>query len=550
MRLHLVGIFHTQANAAFSHCAFTGKALRFPRMMQAQGYEVIEYSNEGSEAGATEHVPILTLDEFDNLYGSRKDTDFHGDNATIGSEGHQLFEERLIVELRKRLQKEDIICHPFGHAHQILMDKFPSHQHVETGIGYPTLMPNSFRIFESYAWMHHHQGQENRQGKNYEWVVPNYFDLDEWEFTYKSGEYLAFLGRICSVKGMDTIKEIASYSPWPIVLHGQGDPTPWEHPNIEYRGPITGKARSEFLRNARAALMPTNFTEPFAGSGVEAMLCGTPLIAVDYGAFTETILDGVTGFRCHTLQDWIDAIDNAGDLSRQMVANVARSRYSLEACGKKYDKIFQDINNLNKKGWYQLRESTEINYTYLHNEELPFAKRLTSWIKGNLNPQQVLDLGCGPGTYVECFRDQDVNAIGYDIDVRVQDKDYLVCKSLFDVEETGDVVLCMEVAEHIPSSDNLKIVKSVAKTLSPGGILIWTAAKPGQGGVGHINCQTKEYWEQLFLELPITRLCDIEEELLTYIKNGYHMGWFVQNLLVFKKQTDATFDKLLPPGVL
>jgi glycosyltransferase involved in cell wall biosynthesis len=251
------------------------------------------------------------------------------------------------------------------------MDKFPSHQHVETGIGYPTLMPNSFRIFESYAWMHHHQGQENRQGKNYEWVVPNYFDLDEWEPSYKPGEYLAFLGRICSVKGMDTIKEIANYSPWPIVLHGQGDPTPWEHPNIEYRGPISGKARSEFLRNARAALMPTNFTEPFAGSGVEAMLCGTPLIAVDYGAFTETILDGVTGFRCHTLQDWIDAIDNAGDLSRRMVANVARSRYSLEACGKKYDKIFKDINNLNKKGWYQLRESTEINYAYLHNEELP-----------------------------------------------------------------------------------------------------------------------------------------------------------------------------------
>jgi len=533
--LHLVGIFHTQATAAFSHCAFTGKALRFPRMMQAQGYDVIEYSNEGSEAGATAHVPILTLDEFERFYGSRKATDFHGDNATVGSEGHQLFEERLIVELRKRLQKEDIICHPFGHAHQILMDKFPSHQHVETGIGYPTLMPNSFRIFESYAWMHYHQGEEKRQGRNYEWVVPNYFDLDEWEPSYEPGEYLAFLGRICSVKGMDTIKEIASYSPWPVVLHGQGDPTPWAHPNIDYRGPITGKARSEFLRNSRAALMPTNFTEPFAGSGVEAMLCGTPLIAVDYGAFTETILDGVTGFRCHTLQDWVDAIDNAGDLSRRMVANIARSRYSLEACGKKYDKIFQDINNLHKKGWYQLRESTEINYTYLHNEELPFAKRLTRWIKDNLNPQQVLDLGCGPGTYVECFHDQGVKAVGYDTDIRIQDKDYLVCKSLFDVEETGDLVLCMEVAEHIESSNNLKIVESMVKALEPGGTLIWTAAKPGQGGVGHINCQTKDYWSGLFVWQPLIRCLDIEEQLVDAMKDGYHMGWFVQNLLVYKR---------------
>jgi len=504
-------------------------------MMQPYGYEVIEYSNEGSESTADKHVVMLTNSEFNSLYGKRKEVDFHGDDATVGSEGHTLFEERLISALKQNLEKEDIICHPFGHAHSRLLTEFPNHQHVETGIGYPTLMPNSFRIFESYAWMHYHQGKEDRQGKNYEWVVPNYFDLDDWEPSYEPGQYLAFLGRICSAKGLDTIKELASYSPWPIILHGQGDPTPWKHPNIEYRGPITGKARSEFLRNARAALMPTNFTEPFAGSGVEAMLCGTPLIAVDYGAFTETIIDGVTGFRCHTLQDWIDAIDNAGDLSRQMVANVARSRYNLETCGKKYDKIFQDINNLNRKGWYQLRETTVINYTHLHNEELPFAQRLSQWIVDNLNPQKVLDLGCGPGTYVNCFQELGVNAIGYDTDVRVEGSDNLICKSLFDVDETGDVVLCLEVAEHIDSSNNLKIVEAMTNTLSSKGTLIWTAAKPGQGGVGHINCQTKEYWIDLFKSQPLQRCKGMELILIEEMKKDYHMGWFVQNLLIYTK---------------
>ena len=543
MRLHLIGIFHTQAKASFSHCAFTGKALRFPRMMQAEGYEVIEYSNEGSEAGATEHVPILTVEEFDTFYGSRKKTDFYGDNATIGSEAHQLFEERVIVELRQRLGKEDIICHPFGHAHQILMDKFPNYHHVETGIGYPTLMPNSFRIFESYAWMHHHQGQEQRQGRNYEWVVPNYFDLDEWQPSYEPGNYLAFLGRICSVKGMDTIKEIASYSPWPIILHGQGDPTPWEHPNIEYRGPIAGKARSEFLRNARAALMPTNFTEPFAGSGVEAMLCGTPLIAVDYGAFTETIVDGVTGFRCHTLQDWIDAIHDVDKLDRRVIADTARSRYSLETCGKKYDKIFRTINNLHRKGWYQLRETGIINYTHLQYEELPFAKRLAQWITDNLAPEKVLDIGCGPGTYVDCFQELGVNAIGYDSDARVDGSAHLICKSLFELQETADVVLCMEVAEHIDGSNNQQIVEVMANALEPGGILIWTAAKPGQGGVGHINCQTKEYWAELFASQPLERCSDIENQLIDAMKAGYHMGWFVQNLLVYQKAADQIWLK-------
>jgi len=357
VRLHLIGIFHTKAQQAFSHCAFTGKALRFPRMMQAQGFDVIEYSNADSEAGATEHVEILSAEEFERLYGNRDRTAFYGDAACVGSPGHQLFESRLIPALRQRLEPHDIICHPFGHAHQRLMDEFPQHQHVETGIGYPTLMPNSFRIFESYAWMHYHQGRENRNGRNYEWVVPNYFDLDDWQPNDTPGNYLAFLGRICSVKGMDTILALADHSPWPIVLHGQGDPTPWLHPNIEYRGPIHGLERSNFLRNARACLMPSVFTEPFAGAGVEAMLCGTPLIAVNYGAFTETIIEGVTGFRCHTLQDWIDAIHNVENLARHTVSFITRSRYSLETCGKQYSRIFRTIADLRGKGWYTLREN-------------------------------------------------------------------------------------------------------------------------------------------------------------------------------------------------
>ncbi len=356
--LHLIGIFHTKHQESFSHCAFTGKSLRFPKMMQLYGYEVIEYSNEGSESTADEKVVILTQQEYNEFYGERKKTDFYGNDAVISSPGHQAFEEKLIPELRKRLRPQDIICHPFGHAHSILTQEFPGYQHVETGIGYTTLMPDSFRIFESYAWMHNHQARENRSGRNYEWVVPNYYDLDDWEPQYKSGKYFAFLGRIDSIKGLDTILEIAKYSPYPIVLHGQGDPSPWEHPNIEYRGPIHGKDRSDFLRNARAILAPSNFIEPFCGMSVEAMLCGTPVISVDYGAMTETVQEGM-GFRCHTLQDWIDAIDAVGDLDRKFISDTARSKYSLEACGKKYDKIFMQLNDLYRKGWYQLTRSEE-----------------------------------------------------------------------------------------------------------------------------------------------------------------------------------------------
>ena len=530
--LHLIGLFHTCTNLNFSHCAFTGKVLRFPKMMQKFGYKVIEYSNFNSESKADEHVQILNEDEFNFFFGERKQTDFHGERACVGSPAHTLFEERLIIELRKRVKKEDIICHPFGHAHQKLIEEFPNHQHVETGIGYPTLMPNSFRIFESYAWMHYHQGKENRNGKNYEWVVPNYYDLDDWEPSFEPGKYLAFLGRITSLKGIDTIKALADHSEWPIVLHGQGDPSPWNHPNIEYRGPINGTVRSDFLRNARALLAPTVFTEPFCGMAVEAMLCGTPVISVDYGAMTETVTEGVMGYRCHTLQDWIDGINNVDNLDRRTIASIARRQWSLETCGQRYDKIFRQLNDLYRGGWYELKE---ISFNQIEHEEGPFAERLAYWIASSLTTKTALDIGCGPGTYVRALRDAGVDAMGIDTDERVLEQDYLLQQSLFDTSLTAELVLCLEVAEHIDSAQADAVAASVVNAVKSSGTLIWSAAQPGQGGINHINCQPKSYWQSKLEEKGLQRDEDTELQLLNYIENGYHMGWFYQNAMVFKK---------------
>jgi len=358
--LHLVGIFHTIHNKDYSHCAFTGKALRFARMLKMYDYRVIEYANEGSESEADERVSVLSKDELTALTGRQDDKAFHGNLATIGSAHHKAFEEKLITEMSKRVKPKDIICHPFGHAHSILKSVFPNNVHVETGIGYPTLMPGTIRIFESYAWRHWHAGKENNnQGKHYEFVIPNYFEINDWKPSYEPGKYYAFLGRIDGCKGLDTIYEIAKHLPEDspkIILHGQGNPKKWLHPKIEYRGPLKGDLRSDFMRNAICSLMPTNFIEPFGGSGVEGLLCGTPLITTDYGAFSETVQHGTNGFRCHTLSDWLKALKDAEKLNRKHIADAARAKYSLETCGALYDKAFETIYGLYGAGWYTMGE--------------------------------------------------------------------------------------------------------------------------------------------------------------------------------------------------
>jgi glycosyltransferase involved in cell wall biosynthesis len=353
--LHLIGIFHTIHSLSYSHCAFTGKALRFAKMMQPYGYNVVEYANEGSESVATEKVVMLTSQEYESMTGEKhRSATFHGDLAQIQSPWHTRFEECLIPALRARLKPRDIICHPFGHAHERIVREFPTHVHVETGIGYNTLLPGALKIFESYAWMHYHQGKEKRNGTNYEWVIPNYFELDDWEPSYSPGSYIAFMGRIGVAKGMDTILEIARRIKIPIKVAGQGDMSLWAHPNIEYVGSLKGRERSDFLRNAYCQLMPTEFVEPFGGSGVEGLLCGTPLIARDFGAFSETIQPGFNGYRCHVLKQWLGAIQAVGKLDRQKIATAARARYSLQQCGAEYDVVFRQIDELHEEGWYTL----------------------------------------------------------------------------------------------------------------------------------------------------------------------------------------------------
>ena len=385
--MHMVACFHTLLTDDYSHCAFTGKCRRWAKMMRPYGWDVKVYCNEGSvhDPNAEEMVHILKADEFAQFYPRKDKTEFHGNHAVIGERGWPTFNSRLIVELAKRVKPGDFILHPFGRAHDQLVNVFPQCAHVESGIGYSDKPFGAWRIFESQAWRHYHWGRwdhdgsvpqgEKGQNRYYSWVVPNYFDLDDWDVGEGEGNYILYMGRITPEKGMTTIaaiirewakisKETKVVPPRftfagqgnfeeQVMRHVLGDPRPDDHClNIEYVGPVHGRRRSELIGNARCMLMPTNFIEPFAGSGVESMLCGTPLVAVDYGAFTETIREGVTGFRCNTLGDWMAAIEATKKLDRKIVSTLTRSRYSLQACGALYDTAFRQLAELTGAGWY------------------------------------------------------------------------------------------------------------------------------------------------------------------------------------------------------
>jgi len=136
---------------------------------------------------------------------------------------------------------------------------------------------------------------------------------------------------------------------------------------------------------------------------------------------------------------------------------------------------------------------------------------------------KIIDVGCGPGIYVQALRELGYDVIGIDPDKRCPE----TIKSMFDEDGKYDLAICLEVAEHIDPYEADYVVEKLTE-LAP--TIIFSAAVPGQGGHGHINCQPKEYWEHKFGKLNFVVDREATQNFIDFMRSGYHMGWLVNNV--------------------
>lgn len=180
-----------------------------------------------------------------------------------------------------------------------------------------------------------------------------------------------------------------------------------------------------------------------------------------------------------------------------------------------------------------------IHETSVHNKIA--GREVIPLVIDMLQPQSVLDVGCGIGTWLSVFKEMGVrNILGIDGDYvdkellrqNINDDEFLPIdlSRKFDLNKRFDLVLCLEVAEHMPESSSREFALSLSRHSEQ---ILFSAAIPGQIGQGHINEQWLGYWVEIFSELGYSVYDLFRPKIWDNAKVDW---WYRQNMVLFSSK--------------
>lgn len=361
MKIFVLGLPHTQtldpATSEHTSCAFTSQIWYLCRMMHRQGHEVIHLGVEGSEPECSEHVSVVSSEDYEEIYGRRRPTEYYD----VGSDGPKrpyldLYASRIRQAIVKRTDVpwSAIVCNTFGAGAQKNACEGLQQFVVESGIGYNYPWAK-YRVYPCYAWMHFQLGAEKKyEGDQwYHVVIPHAFDPDLFgPVIEKKQEYALYFGRLQEDKGVRLAIAVAREVGLPIKIVGLGNPSPFMRSGVQYLLPVGSKERNELMRHAKVLFCPTRYVEPFGGVAVEAALAGLPVVCTDWGGWTETVLHGITGWRCRTFEQFVWAARHASDIQPTVCRQWAAANFSPDAIAPRYEEYFDMVLRLRSPdGW-------------------------------------------------------------------------------------------------------------------------------------------------------------------------------------------------------
>jgi glycosyltransferase involved in cell wall biosynthesis len=220
----------------------------------------------------------------------------------------------------------------------------------------PDLQP-IYRLFPDQAVVSISDAQR-RPLPHANWLETVYHGLPKelYSFREEEGKYLAFLGRVSPEKRVDRAIRIAQRTGIPLKIAAKVDSRDEEYfkaaikpllrsagPLVEFIGEIGAKQKEDFLQNARALLFPIDWPEPFGLVMIEAMACGTPVIAFRNGSVSEVLDDGVTGYVVDTIEGAVQAVERIPKLNRKKCRGVFEERFAAERMTRDYLAVYRRL---------------------------------------------------------------------------------------------------------------------------------------------------------------------------------------------------------------
>jgi glycosyltransferase involved in cell wall biosynthesis len=177
--------------------------------------------------------------------------------------------------------------------------------------------------------------------------------LKDYPFQEKKEPYLSFIGRLAPVKGPHLAIEVAKAVGIPLKIAGEVQPLFKNYfesqvkPHIDgkfiqYVGEADLRAKNELLANSMAMLFPIQWSEPFGLVMIEAMACGTPVIALRGGSVVEVVQQGVSGYVCSDLNEMVQRLRNLA-IPAALIRNHVEENFAVEIMVKKYTALYQSI---------------------------------------------------------------------------------------------------------------------------------------------------------------------------------------------------------------
>ncbi|MET9023721.1 glycosyltransferase family 4 protein [Actinopolymorpha sp. NPDC004070] len=185
-------------------------------------------------------------------------------------------------------------------------------------------------------------------------------NLTELPYSPDGGTGLVAFGRIHPDKGTAEAIDVARRADLPLTICGIVQDESYfiervrphiDGDRVRYLGSVGPKDRAEILGNSLALLHPISFDEPFGLSVVEAMACGTPVVAFRRGSMPEVVDDGVTGFLVHTVEEAVRAVGVVGALDRAACRKHVEERFGVDRMVDEYVRVYRDIASTELSPW-------------------------------------------------------------------------------------------------------------------------------------------------------------------------------------------------------